>query len=142
MKSVPLLLAVIPFLLSSEIHAVPGDSDNDGIANAVDKCPNTAQLKMLPADYKFAPAVNPERLRSTPQAHPVDKYGCELDTDNDGVINSKDFCPENTPVQLSKGIAINGCPVHSDTDGTPDYRDKCPNTPRGVATDSDGCPKG
>jgi OOP family OmpA-OmpF porin len=69
----------------------------------------------------------------------VDKEGCEFDTDGDGVINSQDYCPQNTKIELSKGIAVNGCPKQSDFDGTPDYRDKCPDTPRGVKSDKDGC---
>lgn len=118
-----------------------GDKDNDGVADALDKCPDTAQLKMLPADFKFAAAVNPRRLEPGSRAYPVDESGCEPDSDGDGVIDSGDYCPENTPLQISKGVASNGCPVHSDSDGTPDYRDRCPDTPRNVPTDRYGCPK-
>ncbi|MBE9540811.1 MAG: thrombospondin type 3 repeat-containing protein, partial [Proteobacteria bacterium] len=66
--------------------------------------------------------------------------GCEFDTDGDGVINSKDYCPEDTVETLSKGVAVNGCPKQSDADGTPDYRDNCPDTPKGVKVDNLGCP--
>jgi OOP family OmpA-OmpF porin len=57
------------------------DSDGDGVADKLDKCPNTeAGIK-------------------------VDGGGCPLDTDNDGVPDSKDNCP------TEKGIAeFNGCP--------------------------------
>ena len=115
------------------------DSDHDGVPDALDKCPDTTQLKKLPADFKYAPAVNPERLKPEAQAHPVDKNGCEPDSDGDGVADSQDFCPEDSKQALSKGIAENGCPKHSDQDGTPDYRDKCPGTKRGVKTDKYGC---
>lgn len=135
------LLLLILLMLSATANAVEGDSDNDGVSDAIDKCPNTAQLKILPATFKYASAVNPERLNAEPKAHPVDKSGCELDSDNDGVVNSKDYCPENSPLQISKGVASNGCPVQSDSDGTPDYRDRCPDTPRHAATDRYGCPK-
>ena len=59
------------------------------------------------------------------------------DSDGDGVINSKDKCP-NTP----KGAFVDarGCPLDSDGDGVWDGIDECPNTPRGVAVDSKGCP--
>ena len=79
---------VIPILAFSaaSVHGQAQDSDHDGIPDALDKCPNTAQLKKLPADFKFAPAVNPERLKPGAQAYPVDKDGCEFDTDGDGVI--------------------------------------------------------
>jgi OOP family OmpA-OmpF porin len=57
------------------------DSDGDGVADHLDKCPNT------PAGAK------------------VDGAGCELDTDGDGVPDWKDKCP------TEKGSAeLNGCP--------------------------------
>ncbi len=116
------------------------DSDHDGVPDALDLCPNTAQLQKLPPDFRFGAAVNPERLRPGPEAHPVDATGCELDNDGDGVVNSQDYCPDDSTEALSAGVAANGCPRHSDFDGTPDYRDRCPDTPRGVATDAHGCP--
>ncbi|MDX2503333.1 MAG: thrombospondin type 3 repeat-containing protein [Gammaproteobacteria bacterium] len=115
------------------------DSDHDGVPDALDKCPDTVQLKKLPVDFKYAAAVNPERLEAGNKAHPVDKNGCEPDSDGDGVVNSQDYCPQDSKEALSRGIAENGCPKHSDADGTPDYRDKCPNTPKGVKTDKYGC---
>ncbi len=127
-------------LLAGSLHAA--DADNDGVDDSVDKCPNTAQLVMLPEDFKFRAAVNPERLSDKPKAHPVDEHGCERDTDGDGVIDSKDYCPEDEPRQLTHGVASNGCPQHSDQDGVPDYRDECPDTARGVSVDIKGCPKG
>jgi OOP family OmpA-OmpF porin len=141
MKALRLLFMLLPLMAAGKCMAVAGDADNDGVADANDRCPDTAQLKMLPADFKYAAAVNPERLKDKPRAHPVDSAGCEFDSDNDGVVNSQDYCPENSPQQLSKGVASNGCPLHSDEDGTPDYRDRCPGTPRSVATDRFGCPK-
>ncbi len=115
------------------------DRDHDGVPDALDRCPNTAQLKKLPANFKYAPAVNPERLKPGAQAYPVDKNGCEPDADEDGVVDSQDYCPDDSKEALSRGVAENGCPKQSDRDGTPDYRDKCPDTPRGVRTDKDGC---
>lgn len=121
-------------------NVMANDADADGVEDKLDKCPNTAQLKKLPADFKYSVAVDPERLKPGTKAFPVDEYGCELDTDGDGVINSKDYCPEDTAETLSKGIAVNGCPKQSDADGTPDYRDNCPGTPKGVKVDNLGCP--
>ena len=121
-------------------NVMANDADADGVADNLDKCPNTAQLKKLPADFKYAVAVDPERLKPGAKAFPVDENGCEFDTDGDGVINSKDYCPEDTAESLSKGIAANGCPKQSDADGTPDYRDNCPDTPKGVKVDNLGCP--
>lgn len=58
------------------------DTDGDGVADKLDKCPNTE------AGVK------------------VDGSGCPLDTDQDGVVDSKDSCP------TEKGTAeMNGCPA-------------------------------
>jgi OOP family OmpA-OmpF porin len=61
----------------------------------------------------------------------------EMDDDGDGVVNSKDRCP-NTP--RGAKVDAHGCPIDSDGDGVYDYLDKCPNTPRGLAVDYKGCP--
>lgn len=89
------------------------DSDNDGVYDYKDACPNT------------------------PEGVKVDEFGCPLDSDGDGVPDYKDKCP-NTP----KGVKVDlrGCPIDSDGDGVPDYMDNCPNTPRGVKVDEFGCP--
>ena len=132
----PIILSVT--FVSANVMA--NDADADGVVDKLDKCPNTAQLKKLPADFKYSVAVDPERLKPEAKAFPVDENGCEFDTDGDGIINSKDYCPENTAETLSKGVADNGCPKQSDADGTPDYRDNCPDTPKGLKVDNLGCP--
>ena len=88
------------------------DSDGDGVADGMDRCPNT------------------------PAGASVDSYGCELDSDGDGVKDSMDKCP-GTP----RGVSVNadGCPLDSDGDGVTDDKDKCPGTPRGAKVDADGC---
>lgn len=131
--TIPLMVAVLAIFAS-------GDSDNDSIPNWVDQCPETAQLKPVPEDFKYKIAVNPERLSGEPKAWPVKWNGCEPDSDADGVKDSADYCPEDDAEMNSKGVAENGCPKHSDFDGTPDYRDKCPDTQKGVKTDRFGCP--
>jgi len=139
MKFFYLLLFFLLNFLFIHVNAAEGDRDNDGVADIMDSCPDTAQLKKISPDFKYAAAVNPQRLTVGEQAYPVDKNGCEFDSDKDGVVNSKDYCLQNTKKELSKGIALNGCPKHSDFDGTPDYRDQCPDTPRSVKTDKQGC---
>ncbi len=90
------------------------DSDGDGVADGMDRCPNT------------------------PAGARVDGSGCETDSDGDGVKDSKDKCP-NTP----RGVAVDadGCPMDSDGDGdgVADGMDKCPNTPAGAKVGQDGC---
>ena len=71
----------------------------------------------------------------------MDAMGCveevmELDSDGDGVPDSRDKCP-NTPQGVS--VDADGCPIDSDGDGVPDYRDQCPGTPPGAKVDSNGC---
>jgi OOP family OmpA-OmpF porin len=65
------------------------DSDSDGVADHLDKCPGT------PKDVK------------------VDAVGCPIDSDGDGVADYLDKCP-NTP----KGVKVDavGCPLDSDGD--------------------------
>jgi len=143
MKTHPILgrflVGVVLGLIVGPLQGQEPDLDRDGVPDAADRCPNTAQLLKLPPDFRFGAAVNPERLKPGRQAHPVDAAGCELDSDGDGVVNSQDFCPDDAAEVLSAGVAVNGCPRHSDYDGTPDYRDHCPETPLGVATDTQGC---
>ena len=73
----------------------------------------------------------------TPSGVKVDDDGCPLDSDKDGVPDYLDDCP-GTP----KGAPVDksGCPLDSDRDGVPDYTDLCPNTPSGIAVDDYGCP--
>lgn len=130
---------VLAMLLPQPVLAV--DYDHDGVDDSHDQCPNTRQLRKLPANFKFAAAVNSQRLTPGPQAYPVDENGCEPDSDGDGVINSLDYCPDDSSETLAMGVAKNGCPKQSDADGTPDYRDHCPRTPPGVKTDRYGCEK-
>ncbi len=89
------------------------DSDSDGVADAIDKCPGT------PAGVK------------------VDAVGCPLDSDKDGVADYLDKCP-GTPA----GVKVDavGCPLDSDKDGVADYLDKCPGTPAGIKVAASGCP--
>jgi OOP family OmpA-OmpF porin len=89
------------------------DSDGDGVADAMDRCPGT------PAGVK------------------VDAAGCPPDGDKDGVPDYLDKCP-GTPAGVK--VDSTGCPLDSDGDGVPDSLDRCPKTPAGVKVDASGCP--
>ena len=65
------------------VAEVKEDSDNDGVFDENDKCPNTAEGIV------------------------VDEKGCELDSDDDGVLNSKDKCPNTSKEFQVDGY---GCP--------------------------------
>lgn len=58
------------------------------------------------------------------------------DDDNDGVLNSKDLCPNSLA-----GVIVdeNGCELDDDNDGVVNRLDKCPNTSPGVKVNVDGC---
>ncbi|MBI5267743.1 MAG: OmpA family protein, partial [candidate division Zixibacteria bacterium] len=81
-------------------------------------------------------ADSKDKCPDTPRGVKVDKTGCPLDADGDGVADYLDKCL-GTPAGVK--VDQNGCPLDSDRDGVPDYVDKCPNTPAGVKVDSDGC---
>ncbi len=82
------------------------DSDNDGIKDAKDRCPNLAGIEA--------------------------NKGCPSDIDKDGIYDTNDNCPELAGVESN-----NGCPRDSDGDGVYDVNDKCPNVNYNSST---GCP--
>lgn len=119
--------------------AVIPDTDNDGLANALDSCPNN---------------------------YSASSNGCPADSDSDGVFDESDNCPNvANPDQKDsdgdkKGDACDSSPFgdNSDKDGVIDNKDNCParanndqadadkdgvgdvcdQTPRGVDADADG----
>lgn len=58
------------------------------------------------------------------------------DDDNDGVLNSKDLCPNSLPGAV---VNENGCEADDDKDNVVNRLDKCPNTSEGVTVNADGC---
>lgn len=105
-----------PFVPISQTPViVEHDSDNDGVADDLDKCPDT------------------------PAGALVDNTGCPHDSDSDGVPDGIDKCP-NTPWAMRLSTDKFGCPIDTDLDGVPDYLDQCPNTPPDTKVDSLGCP--
>lgn len=106
---------------------------------------NNDVLVMLGLTFKGAsantavteePVVAPEPAPVVEEPAPVVAPVVDADSDNDGVADSKDKCP-NTPA----GVAVdqNGCPLDADNDGVPDYLDKCPDTAANVVVDKEGC---
>ncbi len=68
----------------------------------------------------------------TPAGANVDKHGCPLDRDGDGMADYLDACPDVAGVK-----ALNGCPDR-DNDGVSDATDRCPDVAGSVALK--GCP--
>lgn len=100
--------------LEKEREAATADDDMDGVANTLDRCPDT------------------------PLGALVDSTGCSHDSDGDGIYDGLDLCPD-TPKEALSTVDEDGCPSDTDFDGVPDYRDKCPNTMPPLKVDSTGC---
>lgn len=73
-------------------------------------------------------------LKEAPK--PVEPPVAKIDSDNDGVPDDLDKCPD-TPAGVE--VDADGCPLDSDGDGVPDYLDKCPGTPAGAKVNPMGC---
>jgi OOP family OmpA-OmpF porin len=118
------------------------DSDEDGVFDENDACPETPQG--VKVDEFGCPIDSdgdgiPDYLDQCPQTlanvH-VDKYGCPIDGDGDGVPDYLDECSNTLP---GVSVDIRGCPLDEDQDGVPDYLDKCPGTTIGKEVDKFGC---
>jgi len=113
------------------------DSDNDGVVDSLDKCPNkagTAKYFGCPIPDSDNDGVNDE-MDKCPNVAGVAKYGgCPIpDTDKDGVNDEEDKCPT-----VSGLTRYSGCPIpDTDKDGVNDEEDKCP-TEAGIAANH-GC---
>lgn len=110
---------------------VPADTDKDGVADNIDKCPTVPG----PATAFGCPDRDNDGLADTQDncpddAGPIATKGCP-DYDNDGFADQVDQCP-NDPGTLD------GCP-DSDGDGVADKMDRCP-TEAGPASNG-GCPQ-
>jgi OOP family OmpA-OmpF porin len=93
----------------------PRDTDNDNIADGVDKCPDTPEGVLVTAN------------------------GCPKDSDGDSIADGLDRCSD-TP----QGATVDalGCPGDEDSDGVLDGLDRCPRTPIGASVNASGCVAG
>jgi outer membrane protein OmpA-like peptidoglycan-associated protein len=120
------------------------DTDEDGVPDKLDTCPNTphgakVNASGCPLDSDGDKVYDGlDKCPGTPKGCTVDSLGCPHDADGDGVCDGVDTCPD-TP----KGATVDatGCPKDSDGDGVLDGIDQCPNTPKGAIVDEHGCPK-
>jgi OOP family OmpA-OmpF porin len=125
---------------------VDADTDNDGVADSRDQCPDTPSGVVVDADGcpldgdadNDGVADSKDQCPDTPAGVAVDVDGCPLDGDDDGdgVKNSKDECSGTPP-----GVEVDadGCGLDVDMDGVPDHRDECPETPPPARVDDLGC---
>jgi len=156
------------------------DSDGDGLSDNDDDCPNEAGKKkdngcpkveeepvIAEIDFEADDAadkleevkeeVKVEEIKKTTYATPKIEKPSAPDTDNDGVVDAEDACPNEPGSKNSKGCPdsdsdgftddidecplakgeLNGCP-DTDKDGVNDAKDNCPNE-LGLVSNG-GCP--
>jgi hypothetical protein len=119
------------------------DSDNDGVLENRDRCPDTpagAQVDETgcPSDSDGDGVPDGvDRCANTAPGASVNGAGCTRDTDGDNIADGLDRCPDT-----ESGVLVDpsGCPKDSDGDSIPDGLDRCSETPRGATVDALGCP--
>jgi OOP family OmpA-OmpF porin len=77
-----------------------------------------------------------DKCPDTSKGAKVNAEGCELDGDGDGVVDALDKCP-TTPA--GRSVNAEGCELDGDGDGVVDALDKCPTTPAGRKVNAAGC---
>jgi len=120
----------------------PRDSDQDGVFDKDDRCPDTpvgvrVDARGCPVDSDGDGVDDGlDQCPNTPVGATVDRRGCPGDSDGDGVYDGLDRCPD-TPARVV--VDRSGCPLDTDGDGVPDGIDECPDTPWGADVDDRGC---
>ncbi len=108
------------------------DSDNDGIYDKDDTCPDTPGL----AQFNGCPDSDSDGIEDSKDSCPNEPGAAEFngcpDTDGDGIADKDDACPEVAGVK-----ALGGCP-DTDGDGIADKNDKCVDV-KGPK-ENNGCP--
>ncbi|MGG7036078.1 MAG: OmpA family protein [Flavobacterium sp.] len=108
------------------------DTDNDGVYDKDDACPDQAGLKQFNGCPDTDGDGIPDKDDACPdQAGTAAMNGCP-DTDGDGIADKDDACPDQAGT-----AAMNGCP-DTDGDGIADKDDKCPD--QAGPRENAGCP--
>lgn len=123
----------------------PKDSDEDGVYDEHDACPDTPPR--VPVDGRGCPMDSDgdgvvdgiDRCPGTAAGALIDEQGCPSDSDDDRISDGLDECPD-TPSRAT--VDERGCPGDSDGDGVLDGLDRCPDTLEGAEVDEAGCPTG
>ncbi|MGQ0761772.1 MAG: Calx-beta domain-containing protein [Acidobacteriota bacterium] len=138
-------------IINDDAEAPPPDADNDGVSDAADNCPTTANPDQADADNdgngdacdNCAQRANADQADADGDgigdACDVCPSGPNTDTDSDGTPDCVDECPSD-PNKTAPGIC--GCgkaDVDSDNDGTLDCQDSCPSDPNKTSPGTCGC---
>lgn len=128
--------ATLTIWLNEKELPKPKDSDNDGIPDEDDQCPQlSGSAKTYGCPDTDGDGI-PDKTDKCVDVKGFAKYkGCPApDADKDGIPDDQDKCPSLTGVSKYAG-----CPIpDSDADGINDELDKCP-TIKGVK-EQQGCP--
>jgi len=127
--------------VSAHVSVGTSDTDNDGVADTIDNCPNTANANQLDSDG--------DNVGDACDNCPTAANNGQTDTDSDGVGDACDNCAgdanpgqENTDGD-GLGNACDSCPmvadtgVDSDADGLGDACDNCASISNTNQLDSD-----
>jgi OOP family OmpA-OmpF porin len=118
------------------------DTDQDGVPDRKDKCPDTPLGALVDSDGCPLDTDGDgvfdglDQCPDTPPGCTVDAQGCSIDSDGDGVCDGIDTCPDT---QVGCAVDATGCPTDGDNDGVCDGIDACPQTPSGCIVDATGC---
>ncbi len=111
------------------------DSDNDGLEDDIDLCPQIFGPKELKGCPDRDEDGIPDYRDDCPSVAGLDIFNGCPDTDQDGVSDNDDECPNLPGLQSNKG-----CPDNDkDQDGVADEDDDCPDTKGSAA--NNGCPE-
>ncbi len=143
-------------LFSFSWHNQNYDSDNDGVLDEFDLCPDEPEDHDGFEDEDGCPDPDNDQDgildiydRCPDEREDKDGFededGCpDIDNDQDGILDVNDRCP-NQPETFNGYQDEDGCPdtlPDIDGDGIPDREDKCPEEPETYNgfQDEDGCP--
>ncbi|MFT6370749.1 MAG: outer membrane protein OmpA-like peptidoglycan-associated protein [Maribacter sp.] len=108
------------------------DTDNDGIYDKDDACPEVAGLEA----FNGCPDADGDGIEDSKDSCPNEAGSKEMngcpDADGDGVADKDDACPNEAGLP-----ALAGCP-DADSDGIADKDDSCPN--EAGPSENEGCP--
>lgn len=122
-------------IAKKEVDLCKIDTDNDGLMDCEDKCPNdygTVEFNGCPPPDRDGDGITDDKDRC-PDVPGLPQFeGCP-DTDGDGIVDDQDKCPTVPGIPACQGCA------DTDKDGICDPDDKCPQE-AGIPEEQ-GCPR-